>query len=104
MFAIVQIGSHQYKIAEGDVISVQRWDEKDGKTLNLDQILLLSDGKTVEVGQPFLKDVKVSAKVVGQTLAPKVVSYRYRRRKDWDWKKGHRQKLTTLNITKISPS
>lgn len=102
MFAVVEISSFQYKVSEGDTIATQRLREKEGKTITLDKVLLIADGQMVKIGQPYLKDVKVSAKVVGAYLAKKLVSYRYKRRKGFAKKKGHRQKLTELNITNIS--
>jgi len=101
MFAIVQVGTLQYKVAEGDTIDVQRLDAKEGKTITLDQVLLFADGSKVSVGQPYLKNVKVSAKVLREHLAEKAVSFKYRRRKNKSWKKGHRQKLVSLSISKI---
>lgn len=102
MYAIVQVGSLQYKVSEGDTIDTQILEDKEGSEIALDKVLLFCDNATVKVGQPFLKDVKVKAKVVGRHLADKVISYKYRPKKDSAWKKGHRQKLTTLTITKIA--
>jgi len=102
MYAIVQLGSLQYKIQEGDTISAQCLDGKEGKSVALDKVLLFAEGQNIKIGQPYLKDVKVTAKIVSQYLDKKRISYRYRRRKDSSRKKGHRQKLTALNITKIS--
>ena len=61
-----------------------------------------SDGKDVKIGQPYLKDIKVTAKVVGTVLGEKLISYKFRKRKESAWKKGHRAQLTALNITKIT--
>ena len=102
MFAIVQLGSLQYKVAEGDTIDAQLLDEKEGKSLIIDQVLFFTDGKTVKIGQPFLKDVKVTAKVLAHHKDEKKLSFKYLRRKDKYWRQGHRQKLTQLNITKIA--
>ncbi|MFA5060380.1 MAG: 50S ribosomal protein L21 [Candidatus Omnitrophota bacterium] len=102
MLAIVQVGSSQYKVSEGDLIDTQILDEKEGKAVTIDKVLLFQDGDTVKIGQPFLSDVKVTAKVSRHHLADKVVSFKYSRREGWEWKKGHRQKLTRLQITKIS--
>lgn len=102
MYAIVQVGSLQYRVSEGDTIDVERLEEKEGKALSLENVLLCADGDKVKIGQPYIKDVKVTAKVIREVLAPKAVSYKYRRRKSSDWKKGHRQKLTRVTITKIS--
>ncbi len=101
MYAIVQVGSLQYKVAEGDFIDTQILEEKEGKSITLDKVLLIDDGKDVQIGYPFLKGAKVTAKVTDQHLADKVISFKYSRREGWEWKKGHRQKLTRLNITKI---
>ena len=102
MYAVVQIGSSQFKVKEGDVINAPFTNKEKGSTLILDKILMFSDGSKVDVGQPYLSDVKVTAELVKQTASPKIVSLKYRRRKNSAVKKGHRQKLTSLNITKIS--
>ena len=102
MYAIIQVGSLQYKVSEGDSIDTQLVDGKDGKDITLDKVLLLADGSNVKIGQPYLKDVKVTAKILRHHLADKVISFKFRRRKNSLWKKGHRQKLVTLNITKIA--
>ena len=102
MYVIVQVGSQQYRVKEGDRIETQRLDEKEGINITLDQILLFSDGSSVKVGQPYLKGVKVTAKVLSHLLAPKVLSFKFRSRTASKWTRGHRQQLTALNITKIS--
>ena len=102
MYAIIQVGSFQFKVSEGDSIDTQILEGKDGSSITLDKVLMLCDNSTIRIGQPYLKDVKVTAKVVRQHLADKVVAYKYRPKKDSAWKKGHRQKLTSLSITKIS--
>jgi len=101
MYAVVKIGSYQYKVSEGDIIEVNRLSNQKGKTISLDQVLLFANGKDVRIGQPYLKDVKVSAKVVEDTLGDKVIAFKFRKRKDSCSKRGHRQKLTALNITEI---
>lgn len=102
MYAIVQVGSSQMKVSEGDVIDAHRIKEEAGKSITLDKVLLFAKGSDIRIGQPYLKDVKVTAKVVGHHLDDKVVAYKYRLRKNSSSKIGHRQKLTALNITKIS--
>ena len=102
MFAIVEVGSQQFKVSEGETIETQLLDGKPEKTITLDKVLFFADGSEVKIGQPYLKDIKVSAKVVDHHLADKVISFKYLRRKNVSWKKGHRQKLSSLNITKIS--
>ncbi len=102
MYAVVQVGSSQFKVAEGDVIDVDRINGEEGKKINIDQVLMFVNGADIRIGQPFLEDIKVSAKVVKHLLDAKVVAFKYRRRKDSSSKVGHRQRLTTLNITKIA--
>ena len=102
MFAIVQLGSLQYKVSEGDNIESQLLEGEDGKSLVLNQVLLYSNDTDLRIGQPFLKDVTVTAEILHQHLGEKLISYKYRRRKNSAWKKGHRQKLTALTIKKTS--
>lgn len=101
MYAVIQIGSSQFKVSEGDVIDADRIEEKDGKDIKIDQVLMYAKGSDIRIGQPFLNDVKVTAQVIKQDLGEKVIAFKYRRRKDSAVKKGHRQKITALNITKI---
>lgn len=100
MYAIVQAGSQQYKVSEGDIISVQRLEEK-GPSINLDKVLFYENGDTVKVGRPFLSDVQIKADILAEEKDAKVVSFKYSKRKNTSWKKGHRQKLTVLKISKI---
>lgn len=102
MYAIIQVGPHQYKIAEGDIIATDRLTDDKDKDVTLDQVLLFANGEDVRVGQPYLTDVKVTAKVVEHTQGKKVISFKYRIRKDSATKRGHRRQLTALNITKIT--
>jgi len=102
MYAIVQIGSSQYKVAEGETIGVGKVNAEVGKTISLDKVLLLADGNTVTVGQPFVTGAKISAKVVEQALGEKVVAFKFRKRKDSIQKIGYRKKVTALNILKIA--
>ena len=102
MFAVVQVGGSQFKVGEGDNIDINGIDEKEGKSVTLDKVLMFADGHDIRVGQPFLKEVKITATVLKHFLNERVISYKYRRRKNSAWKKGHRQQRTSLNITKIA--
>ncbi|MCK5012252.1 MAG: 50S ribosomal protein L21 [Candidatus Omnitrophica bacterium] len=102
MYAIIQVGSSQMKVSEGDVIDARRIKEEAGKNIIFDKVMLFAKGSDIRIGQPYLKDVKVTAKVVEHHSDDKVVAYKYRKRKNSASKVGHRQKLTVLNITKIS--
>lgn len=102
MYAIVQIGSGQYKVTEGETIAVSKVAAEEGKSITFDQVLAVGDDKDITFGQPFVAGAKVSAKVIKQALGEKVVAFKYRIRKDSAQKIGHRKKLTELSITKIT--
>jgi large subunit ribosomal protein L21 len=101
MYAIVEVGAKQYTVKKGDIFEVEKQNAKEGSDIVLDKVLLLSKDKKIEVGQPYLKGVQVSAVVLNETKSPKKISFKYRRRKASHWKKGHRQKLTRLEIKEI---
>lgn len=104
MYAIIEVGAKQYQVKKDDIISVNKLEAKKGKEITLDKVLLVYKDKKVEVGQPFLKGVKVSAEVLVQTKGEKSVAFKYRRRKSSHWKKGHRSQLTELKIKSIEVS
>jgi large subunit ribosomal protein L21 len=101
MFAVVQLGNKQFKVSEGETIQAHRLDFEAGQKITLD-VLLVSDGTTVKVGTPFLKDAQVKAEVLSHPRAPKVIAFKYRKRKDSARTHGHRQDLTSVKIEKIS--
>ncbi len=101
MYAVIEIGAKQYSVKKDDIIEVDKQDVGEGKDITIDKVLLLSKDKKVEVGQPYLKDVKVSAHVLAQVKGEKTISFKYRRRKSSHWTKGHRVKLTQIKIKEI---
>lgn len=101
MYAIIEVGGKQYNVAKGAVINVEKQDIAEGKEITLDKVLLVSKDKKIEVGRPYLKGAKVTAKLLQQTKGPKLVSFKYRRRKSSHWTKGHRKQLTCLKIEAI---
>ena len=101
MYAIIEVGAKQYQVKKDDIIDVEKLSTGEGKELTLNKVLLLSKDNKVEVGRPFVKEAKVKALVLKQVKAKKLVSFKYRRRKASHWKKGHRQKLTRLQIKGI---
>ncbi len=102
MYAILEVGGKQYKVAPEDVIEVNKLDEVQKSKITLDKVLLVADGKKVEIGQPYVTGANVEAEVVDHTKGKKLVVYKYWRRKDAHKKTGHRQKLTKLLIKKIN--
>ena len=101
MYAIIEVGAKQYNVAKDDVLEVDKQLVKAGKDIVLDKVLLVSKDKKIEIGQPYLKDAKVTAEVLGQVSGEKTTAFKYRRRKNSHWEKGHRAKLTQLKIKSI---
>lgn len=104
MYAIIEVGARQYNVKKDDIIEVEKEDGAKGKEITFDKVLLVSKDKKIEIGQPYLKETKVKALVLGQIKGKKVISFKYRRRKSSHWKKGHRQQLTRLKIKEIEIS
>jgi len=101
MYAVIEVGARQYLIRKDDVIEVERQQVGIGKEIILDKVLMLSKDKKIEVGEPYLKDALVKAVVVSNDLGDKVISFKYRRRKGYHRKIGHRQQLTRLKIMEL---
>ena len=101
MYAIVETGGKQYKVAQGDTILTERLAGQKGETLQLEKVLLAHDGKKVRIGTPYLSGVKVVCELLGEEKAEKVFNYKYRRREGYRRKVGHRQKLIRLKIQEL---
>lgn len=102
MYAIVRDGSSQLRCAKGDRVRLAlRRDAEPGSTIDLTDVLLVGSGEDVKVGTPNVKGAKVTARVVEESKGPKLVVYRYRRRKNSDKKRGHRQHYTEAVIESI---
>ncbi|MEX1010520.1 MAG: 50S ribosomal protein L21 [Balneolaceae bacterium] len=102
MYAVIEIGGHQYKVAEKDTIFVNRLNTEEEK-VTVDRVLLLKDKKgEVQFGKPIVEGAKVEAKIVDHLKADKVIVFKKKRRKGYKVKRGHRQPLTQLQIEKIS--
>ncbi len=101
MYAVIEVGAKQYSVKKDDIIDVERQSVEEGKEIFLDKVLLVSTDKKVEVGQPYLKEVKVKAVVLKHIRGKKSVAFKYRRRKASHTTKGHRQELTKLKIREI---
>ncbi|MEQ8965219.1 MAG: 50S ribosomal protein L21 [Azospirillaceae bacterium] len=102
MFAVIRTGGKQYRVAENDVIEVEKLDAEAGSTVTLDQVLMVGEGESVTVGAPTVAGASVAAEVVEQGRGDKVLIFKKRRRKNYRRFGGHRQYLTTLKITGIS--
>lgn len=103
VYAIISDGSHQYRVQEGQVLEVQRKDlDADAKTIEFDRVLFVGDLEDgPKVGQPVVEGAKVTASIVRELKGDKITIQKFRRRKDYALKKGHRQKFLQVKIDKI---
>ncbi len=102
MYAIIETGGKQYKVAEGDVIKVEKLAVAEGQEYDFDKVLVVAKDSDVTVGAPYVAGAKVSASVLGEGKEKKVVVYKYKPKKGFHKKKGHRQPFTKLQIKAIS--
>ncbi|MDX1671749.1 MAG: 50S ribosomal protein L21 [Balneolaceae bacterium] len=103
MYAVVQIGGHQYRVAEGDVIFVDKQSDEADQKLTFDRVLLISDGNGgVTIGKPVIEGAAVEAKLLENVKADKVMVFKKKRRKGYRVKRGHRQPMSRIEIEKIS--
>ena len=100
MYAVVKTGGKQYRVQEGDVLFVEKLDAEVDSTVELTEILAVG-GETLNVGTPLVAGAKVIAKVIAQGKARKILVMKYKRKKDYRRKNGHRQPYTKLIIEKI---
>lgn len=101
MYAIVHTGGKQYKIRQGDILRVEKIPGEVGSPVSFDRVLMLSDGESVTIGQPVLDNVAVKGHIVGQGKAKKVIVFKYKKRKRFRRKLGHRQPYTEVKIDRI---
>ena len=100
MYAIIATGGKQYRVSEGDVIYIEKLDAQVDSTVSFDVLLVGNDGD-VKIGTPVVEGVKVEGKVVGQVRGEKIVVFKYKAKKNYRRKQGHRQPYTKVEITKI---
>ena len=100
MYAVIQTGGKQYRVAQGDQLRVEKLPGDAGTTLTFDKVLMLG-GETTKVGTPIVDGAKVTATIVAQDRAKKIIVFKLKRRKNYRRKHGHRQYYTELKITGI---
>jgi large subunit ribosomal protein L21 len=100
MFAVVEIAKKQYIVQTGDLLDVQKLKDPAGEII-FDKVLLVANQDKVSIGTPYLSGAKIKATIEGQRKGKKVIVYKYKRRKKYRKKQGHRQKYTTIKITDI---
>ena len=103
MYAVVNSGGKQYKVQQGQILRVEKISGDVGNPVTFDRVLMFSDGENVSIGQPALEDVAVEGHIVEQGKAKKIIVFKYKKRKRYRRKKGHRQEFTAVLIDSIKP-
>jgi large subunit ribosomal protein L21 len=101
MYAIIETGGKQYKVAEGDIITVEKLGVEAGQDFTFDKVIVLAKDGDVKVGAPYVEGAAVTASVLGDGKEKKVIVYKYKSKKGFHKKKGHRQPFTKLQIKSI---
>ena len=101
MYAIIESCGKQYKVAEGDVVFFEKLDAEEGKKVTFDKVILVSEEGKVQVGNPYVKGVKVEGKVVSHGKGKKIIVFKMKPKKNYRRKQGHRQPYTKVEITSI---
>ena len=102
MYAIIETGGKQYKVSEGDFVFVEKLDVEAGETVTIDKVLVVANGDDISVGAPFVAGATVEASVVKNGKEKKIIVYKYKAKKGYHKKQGHRQPYTKLEIKKIN--
>ena len=101
MYAVIDACGQQYKVTKGDVVFFEKLEVEEGKKVTFDKVVLLSDEGKIEVGAPYVKGIKVEGKVVAHGKGKKIVVFKYKAKKNYKRKHGHRQPYTKVEITAI---
>ena len=101
MYAIIESCGKQYKVAEGDVVFFEKLNAEEGKEVTFDNVVLVSEEGKVQIGNPYVKGVKVEGKVVSHGKGKKIIVFKMKPKKNYRRKQGHRQPYTKVEITSI---
>lgn len=101
MYAVIKTGGKQYQVKEGDILKIEKLNVEEGSTVDFDEILLVSNESGVKVGSPFVEGAKVSAEVLEHGKNRKIVVFKYKAKKGYSKKQGHRQPFTRVRINSI---
>jgi len=102
MYAIIETGGKQYKVAAGDIVRVEKLTAEAGSSYSFDKVLMVAEGENVTVGAPYVAGAAVKASVIGDGKEKKVIVYKFKSKKGFHKKKGHRQPYTSLKIEAIN--
>jgi large subunit ribosomal protein L21 len=101
MYAVIQTGGKQYRVSQGDLVTVEKVAGAAGDRVEFDAVLMVGEGDQVTIGQPQLEQARVMGTIVRQMRGPKIIVFKHKRRKGYQKKQGHRQWQTLLRVTEI---
>jgi large subunit ribosomal protein L21 len=101
IYAVVKTGGKQYRVAQGDIVKVEKLEGQIGDKVDLSEVLFIGGNGEAKIGMPTVTQAKVTAEIVDQSKAKKVIVFKKKRRKGYSRKRGHRQQLTVLKIVEI---
>jgi len=101
MYAVIKTGGKQYCVTPGEQLQVEKISGEVGDAVTFDQVMLTSDGEAVQIGRPFIENAKVVARIARHGKGRKIVVFKYKRRKNYRRKRGHRQLFTLIKIEDI---
>ena len=101
MYAIIQTGGKQYRVSEGDVVSIEKLTAAEGEEVVFDQVLTVVSDSDIKIGKPVLEGAKVTAKVVEHGKGKKILVFKYKAKSNYRKRQGHRQPYTKVEISKI---
>ena len=102
MYAIIRTGGKQYQVSPGELLRVEKIEGNVGDSVSIEDVLLVAEGESIKIGQPVVSGAKVTARIVEQGKAKKILVYKKKRRKGFEKKNGHRQPFTALEIKEIT--
>lgn len=102
MYAVFENGSHQYRVSEGDLVTIDRQPGEHGEEITFDKVLLLAGAEGATIGTPLVAGARVVGRIVRQFRDKKIIIQKFRRRKNMRRKRGHRQYMTTVQIKSIA--
>ncbi|MCU0496892.1 MAG: 50S ribosomal protein L21 [Anaerolineae bacterium] len=102
MYAVIRSGGRQYRVAQGDLVDVERLPHEVDQQIQITEVLLIGNGETTVIGQPMVEGVSVTATVIDQYRGKKIIVFKYRQRTNFRRKRGHRQYYTRLRVDSIN--
>lgn len=103
MYAVIETGGKQHKVSEGEILRVDKLDAETGTEVVFDKVLMVKAGDdSLKVGKPYVENVSVTAEVVEQGKDKKIIVFKYKRKKNYQRKQGHRQRYTAIRIKSIA--